>query len=140
MRATCLLLMSLLLAACAAPAPDAEAVQPTRNIATPPAASPSAGGAPTQRAVQLDRSCKADADCVVKNVGSCCGEFPACVNKGSPTDPQGVQARCKAENRMSVCGFNEINACHCVHNECVGEQPPVGGWTDDPPPPHPVDR
>ena len=47
-------------------------------------------------AVTVDYACKTSADCAVKNVGNCCGAMPACVNKNSPTDPQGVRAQCAA--------------------------------------------
>ena len=147
------IVMSLLLAACTAPTTQgngtahadatarkatADAPQAVKPVTMPPASDP----LPPERAqvVQVDRSCKTDADCVVKDVGSCCGAMPACVNRESPTDPAGVRAACSAQNRASVCGFNEITACHCVRRQCANEQTPVGGWTDDPPPPKPEDR
>nr|WP_246109194.1 hypothetical protein [Vulcaniibacterium gelatinicum] len=68
--------------------------------------------------VQVDRSCRNDADCTVKNVGNCCGYYPACVNVDSPTDPEGVQARCAREGIASVCGFPEIAGCRCVDGQC----------------------
>jgi hypothetical protein len=147
------ILMSLLLAACTVPTTQgdntahvdvaprkavAETPQNGKPVKTPPMSDP----LPPERAqtVQVDRSCKVDADCVVKDVGSCCGAMPACVNRNSPTDPAGVRAACSAQNRASVCGFNEITACHCVRGQCASEQTPVGGWTDDPAPPKPEDR
>jgi hypothetical protein len=51
-----------------------------------------------------------------------------------------VRAACSAENRASVCGFNEITACRCVRGQCASEQEPVGGWIDDPAAPEPEDR
>ena len=59
--------------------------------------------------------------CAVKNVGNCCGAMPACVNKDSPTDPQGVQAQCAASGRMSVCGFADVTACQCVSGRCESD-------------------
>ena len=36
----------------------------------------------------VDASCKTDDDCAIKDVGSCFGYRPACVNKASPTFPR----------------------------------------------------
>lgn len=96
--------------------------------------------APSSTPVQVVRTCNVDSDCVVKDVGNCCGYFPACVHRNSQTDPAAVRAQCARDGIASVCGFNEITACHCVRNQCVGEQEPVGGWMDDPPPPPPAER
>ncbi|HEY0333827.1 MAG TPA: hypothetical protein VGC74_08985 [Stenotrophomonas sp.] len=76
--------------------------------------------------VALDATCRTDADCTVKNVGNCCGAFPACVNVASPTNPAAVQAQCRASGRMSVCGFREISACQCVQGQCAAK----GAGTD----------
>ena len=146
------IVLSLLLAACTVPTTQgddtehvatsqkaaADAPQAGKLVEMPPVSAP----LPPERGqtAQVDRSCKTDADCVVKDVGACCGAMPACVNRNSPTDPAGVRAACSAENRASVCGFNEITACHCMRGQCANEQAPVGGWTDDPPPPKPEDR
>lgn len=70
------------------------------------------------RPVVIDRSCQTDADCAVKDVGNCCGHYPACVNKDSPTDPAGVRAQCAASGMASVCGFAEISACTCSAGKC----------------------
>ncbi|KQY55118.1 hypothetical protein [Lysobacter sp. Root494] len=121
----------LTLAACAAPAPtspDSSAqpapssgpsVQPAPASPTGPA---TAAGQPLATspsgAVTLDHSCKTDADCAVKNVGNCCGYYPACVNVNSPTDPKGVQAECAKNGMMSVCGFQDISSCSCKQGQC----------------------
>ena len=76
---------------------------------------------PNIEPVAIDVSCRADADCTVKNVGNCCGYYPACVNVNSPTDPQGVQAQCAKEGMASVCGFQEITACSCNQGHCQAE-------------------
>ncbi len=65
-----------------------------------------------------DRSCKTDSDCVVKDVGNCCGRFPACVNKNAKTDPAAVRAQCGKDGMASICGFEEITACQCVEGQC----------------------
>ncbi|MFC3129397.1 hypothetical protein [Coralloluteibacterium stylophorae] len=69
----------------------------------------------------VDTSCTTDADCTVKNVGNCCGEFPSCVNVDSPTFPEQVQAACGSQGRMSVCGFREVAGCSCVDGRCSNE-------------------
>lgn len=71
--------------------------------------------------VELDFSCKSDADCEVKNVGNCCGYYPACVNRNSPTDPEGVQAQCAKSGMMSVCGWADISSCSCKQGKCAAE-------------------
>jgi hypothetical protein len=148
MRVLAFVMLSLLLAACTAPARQADADAPPKLAAGEPQAGkpvkmpPLSDPLPPERvqAVQVDRSCRIDADCVVKDVGNCCGAMPACVNRDSPTDPAGVRAACSAQARASVCGFNEITSCQCVRGTCAAEQAPVGGWTDDPPAPQPEDR
>lgn len=97
---------------------------PPERVQVPPPSTP----------VQVVRTCKVDSDCVVKDVGNCCGYFPACVHRNSPTDPAGVRAQCATSGMASVCGFSEISACRCVRNECIGVQEPVTGWVDDPAP------
>jgi hypothetical protein len=64
------------------------------------------------------RHCQADADCVVKNVGSCCGYSPQCVHKDAQTFPEQVKAMCEKEGRSSICGFQEPAGCSCVDNQC----------------------
>lgn len=90
--------------------------------------------------VKIDNTCSADSDCAVKNVGSCCGALPACVNKRSPTDPAAVRAQCAKQGRMSSCGYHQVTHCACRQGRCAStEATPVGGWIDDPPlPPDPV--
>jgi hypothetical protein len=66
----------------------------------------------------VDHSCKVDADCEVKNVGNCCGYYPACVNRASPTFPERVQQQCEAEGTMSICGFPVIERCTCTAGRC----------------------
>lgn len=148
MRALALLVVSILLLACAAPSPEAHPATPAIAAASPEAAPRKEQTPPVSAPVRPervstgkpDRSCATDADCTVKDVGNCCGYYPACVNKDSPTDPEGVRAKCAKKGMASVCGFNEITGCRCVRNQCVGDQEPVGGWTDDPPAPPPADR
>ena len=66
----------------------------------------------------LARRCETDADCTVKNVGSCCGYTPQCVHKDVQTFPEQVKALCEQEGRSSICGFQEPAGCSCVNNQC----------------------
>jgi hypothetical protein len=68
----------------------------------------------------VDASCKSDADCTIKDVGSCCGYRPACVNTASPTFPEKVQAACAKDGRMGICGFPAISGCKCTAGKCEG--------------------
>lgn len=115
-----------------APAPTAPEPAPARIGAEPaPQAPPMSDPMPPERMpspATIDYSCRADADCAVKNVGNCCGMMPACVNKDSPTDPQAVQAECARSGLSSVCGFVDIAACSCVSNRCEA-QSSAGGVT-----------
>lgn len=74
--------------------------------------------AKTGSALEVDDRCAVDADCAVKNVGNCCGEYPACVNKNSPTFPEQVKADCAREGRMAICGFPVISGCRCIEQRC----------------------
>ena len=126
----CLLLS--LLAACTAqtssptPAPASEAAAPAATAPEPAAPAPQFP-TPGQHsdalepvAIAMDLSCASDDDCVVKNVGNCCGQFNACVNRGSPADPSAVMAQCAKEGKMSICGAPVIAGCACVQGQCRG--------------------
>jgi hypothetical protein len=143
------LLVSGVLAACAAPQNASQVTQPATSAPAPmpsPAPEPASATtttpsnatvptpaqppdrhsddsaarveAPSATPVKIDTACRTNADCTVKNVGNCCGYYPACVNVDSPTDPQGVQAECARSGQMSVCGFREISTCQCVRGQC----------------------
>ncbi|MDO5505555.1 MAG: hypothetical protein Q4F49_04585 [Pseudoxanthomonas suwonensis] len=115
-----------LLAACTAPPTNGQAQDtPDAPAGTAPGTpAPATPAPPRDTDVALgqpgtvDTSCKIDADCAVKNVGNCCGYYPACVNVDSPTDPAAVQAECARTGMASVCGFPEISACHCSSGTC----------------------
>ena len=146
-------LLLAVLAACAAPAPQAldanDGSETTRadaagtdtrpkagqKIHVPPMSDPYPPVRVDDRApVEVVRSCRTDADCVVKDVGNCCGAFPACVNRDSPTDPAGVRARCAKEGTASVCGFAEIEGCRCAAGQCISAVAPIDPSQDPPVP------
>jgi hypothetical protein len=124
-------------AAAAAAAPEAAA--PVAAPATGPASAPIAGQPtvpvpdaarrPPEELLTRDGvyyGCKTDSDCQVKDVGNCCGYYPACVNKDSPTFPEQVKAKCSAEGMSSICGFQEISGCSCVEGRCASLSGPGG--------------
>ncbi len=114
-----------MLAGCAAPATQGGGATPTPPpAATAPIAKPSPAPPPP---AAVSRACKVDADCAVKDVGSCCGHFPACVSKDARPDPAAVQAQCAASGMSSVCGFREVSGCTCVSGACqdAGSGPQV---------------
>jgi hypothetical protein len=135
----CLLFVALALGGCAAPqsteqmvanadsktaaAQAAAPATPVTTVPNPPKLKARTGGPlPSQvlpEPVKLDYHCTSDADCAVKDIGNCCGAYPACVNKDSPTDPARVQAQCAKLGRMSACGFREIDACSCTRGQCA---------------------
>ena len=69
---------------------------------------------------EVDYSCRTDADCTIKDVGNCCGYYPACVNVDSPTFPEQVLAACAASDMAGVCGFPSLSGCRCVEGHCEG--------------------
>jgi hypothetical protein len=135
-RRACLLFVLLAaLTACAAPQSQQQTLATAGSEASAQAATPASGtpdlrklkartGGPLPpqllpEPVKLDYHCTSDADCAVKDVGNCCGAYPACVNKDSPTDPAAVQAQCAKQGRMSACGFRPVDACSCTQGRCT---------------------
>ncbi len=72
-------------------------------------------------------TCRTAADCVVKDVGNCCGYFPACVHRDQPVDPAAVKAQCARDGRAGICGFPEISSCVCVEGQCMASPAQDGG-------------
>ncbi len=108
---------------------ESAASQPDRKMRT-------GGPLPPRRVptpVEIDRSCNTAADCTVKDVGSCCGYQPACVNVHSPTDPAAVRAECARRGESSTCGVQEISACQCVQGLCRAQVPAIDPPVDPAP-------
>ena len=113
------------IAGCAPAANEPTAVEtPTpAPVATPEPAPAAVAGLPPAKSAApgvVDHSCKTAADCAIKDVGSCCGKLPQCVNKDSPTFPDQVKAQCASEGRSSICGFQDIASCDCIDGRCTG--------------------
>lgn len=104
--------------AAVAESPSEQKLQPESRTTSPTKAEPGAPG-------EVDYSCTTDADCTIKNVGNCCGYYPACVNVDSPTFPEQVQAECAASGRASICGFPSLSGCKCVQGQCEGVRTPA---------------
>ena len=126
LRHTASAVLLALLAACSGPG---EIASPDGAVATPAAAvvadAREAEAARKTNAIAsklgirtVDYACRTDADCTVKNVGNCCGYYPACVNVASPTFPEQVKAACTASGMSSICGFPAISGCECVQGRC----------------------
>lgn len=101
-----------------APKPRSKPAPPMSDP-LPPERVPDTQPMPAGKPVQVVTRCKTDAECMIKDVGNCCGFYPACVNVDSPTDPKGVQAQCAKSGMASVCGFPAIEGCQCVKGQCT---------------------
>ncbi|HPF72739.1 MAG: hypothetical protein H7A20_03405 [Rhodanobacteraceae bacterium] len=112
--------LCLLLAACAGDGGKSSSNSPSVEPAAPGASAAEVAPAADPGIDHVDYHCESDEQCVIKDIGSCCGYRPACVNIDSPTDPAGVKAACERDGTMSICGFPAINACQCVANRCEG--------------------
>lgn len=104
----------------AAPQTPVETGIPGRTKPAPPMSQPLPPEIAETRSSRskIGASCSSNSDCVVKNVGSCCGAMPACVHKNTKVDPQAVQAECTRTGMSSVCGFKDIQSCSCVSGTC----------------------
>ena len=67
----------------------------------------------------IDYSCSDHGDCAAKNVGNCCGFYPACVNADFCVDLDGVKAWCRETGGVGVCGYPVIAACVCESGKCA---------------------
>ncbi|MDQ3056315.1 MAG: hypothetical protein M3Q96_00975, partial [Pseudomonadota bacterium] len=112
------------------PVPTTGTSAPVRTKPAPPMSDPlppevMPAPASTNQPPVINQTCRTSADCVVKDVGNCCGAMPACVNRNSRTDPAAVRAECARKGMASVCGFSEIKTCTCANGQCISEQEPV---------------
>lgn len=113
--------LCLLLAACAGDTGKPASGSPDPDAVATPAPAIRARPEPADTAkAEIDYSCAGDAQCTIKDIGSCCGYRPACVNVDSPTDPAGVKAACERDGTAGICGFPSISACQCVNSRCEG--------------------
>ena len=98
----------------AAPPPSIDRIaEPPPKVVVEEKVTPSKPG-------EVDFSCKTSSDCKIKDVGSCCGYRPACVNKDSKTFPVEVKAQCGKDGMSGICGFPSISSCTCTNSKCEG--------------------
>ena len=109
-----------------APRPAPQDVAPATAPAAPASTAAHAPASPAparaDKVVGADApslACRTDADCAVKDVGSCCGYRPACVNADAQTFPERVKQQCADDGRMGMCGFPAIQGCQCVSGQCA---------------------
>ena len=74
----------------------------------------------------IDYSCKNDSDCEIRDVGNCCGYYPACVRKDSKIDKSTIEEVCNTKQIGGVCGFPDITSCICSENKCRAPDGKVG--------------
>lgn len=115
----------LMLVACVAPqnTSDIKAAEPPPKmdkVAEPPLKMPVEENAANTKPGEVDVSCNTTSDCKIKDVGSCCGYRPACVNKDSQTYADQVKAQCSKKGMSGICGFPSISSCTCTNNKCEG--------------------
>jgi hypothetical protein len=67
----------------------------------------------------IDKTCEKDSDCVVRDVGNCCGYYPQCVNSAASIDREKVTSWCEEKGMASICGFPVIESCRCQDHVCV---------------------
>ena len=117
------LLALALLAACTAQqaAPAAAPSPPEAGAPPVPAGRPP----PPRHRLPPEPAGSVAADCEMKNVGNCCGYFPACVSKDAKVDPDAVRAECERTGMSSVCGFQDIQACACEQGQCRAVSGPL---------------
>ncbi len=115
----------LMLVACVAPqnTSDIKAAEPPpmmEKVVEPPPKAAVEEKVANSKPGEVDFSCKTSSDCKIKDVGNCCGSYPACVNKDSRTFPAEVKAQCIKEGMSGICGFPSISSCTCTNNKCEG--------------------
>jgi len=99
---------SLVLSACVSPVDESSSELLENPIVEPV----------VESSISDPTACSVDADCVVKNVGNCCGYFPGCVNTNFEPDLDTVARECEESGIDSVCGFPEVSGCECVGGSC----------------------
>jgi len=91
---------------------DASAIRDASSDAGSTDAQADAGGA-----AGPGFGCKVNLDCVITNVGNCCGYYPRCANVNATFSPPVCTG-----GQAGVCGFPSIDSCECRQNRCVSLQ------------------
>ena len=66
----------------------------------------------------IDYSCNSDSDCVIKDVGLCCGQYNRCMNSDAVTDLDFVSASCSNGDGINFGCQIQTNGCLCVNHVC----------------------
>ena len=80
---------------------------------------PSSGDVEIPTFPEPDVSCAEASDCEVKDVGSCCGSYPKCVNRDYEPDQEALAAYCQENEVSSTCEVPDVLGCACVDGLCV---------------------
>ena len=111
-------MLALLLSACVPAASEWVSIKTPVAMKSRSDAAPSLASTASDPRV-VNRACKVDADCDVKDVGNCCGAYPQCVNKDAQTDPAKVRAQCASEHRVGTCHVMAVSGCSCEQGQCA---------------------
>jgi hypothetical protein len=101
----------------AASAPDAARRDAGEGSEGGDASARDAGSSDAARAASAAYACNVNLDCVIKDVGNCCGYYPRCANVAATFAPPSCSG-----GQAGVCGFPSIDRCECRQNECVSLQ------------------
>ena len=71
----------------------------------------------------LNKSCNTSNECVIANIGNCCGYYPTCLNKDAKPDADFVNRICNKASIAGMCGFPSIESCECIENRCENVPP-----------------
>ncbi|MDD5194039.1 MAG: hypothetical protein PHF67_05675 [Candidatus Nanoarchaeia archaeon] len=76
----------------------------------------------------IDYSCERALDCEIKDIHSCCGYYPKCVNKNSIANATLVSELCSSVSNTGYCGYKNIQSCKCENKKCVGSEEAVNDY------------
>lgn len=115
------------------PVPDSDLVEDEKsdensNLNEPEQINDSIGAEnpPPQTSDLIDPNfCNTTSDCEIKDIGSCCGEYPSCVNKDFIPDIEAVINECEESGISSTCEFPVLIYCVCIENSCVSNEEPI---------------
>lgn len=70
----------------------------------------------------IDYTCERALDCEIKDVHSCCGYYPKCVNKNTIANATLVEDLCGQSSFTGYCGYIDIKSCKCENKKCIGSE------------------
>jgi hypothetical protein len=96
------------------PSPSADAATPSATVDAGTGTAPATDAGSTSSSAY---ACKVNLDCVITNVGNCCGYYPRCANVSATFVPPVCTG-----GQAGACGFPSIDSCECRQNTCVSLQ------------------